>query len=249
MVVESLEMTEYSLGLRVGVEGIPTYVTDNHNMNAYWWAKHGIRNAEVFRIDAHPDMRDSAQVCGSGWNKPDYWDELVNIANFNCTAFYYSLVSSFYWLNPLSHVLQDLGARNEEDRHKLAAKVDNGEIVWGAECIDWTRSFHDGERDIGFLEKVKIKGPFILDVDLDGFACSQDLPFYIPCDRVKGWERRMDETFDVLKSLKRKPNLITITRSYGEVVFKRFVPIELVDEIQQRFVRGLGEIYQHSKAE
>ena len=89
--------------------------------------------------------------------------------------------------------------------------------------------------------------PYILDVDLDGFCCDKHLsldPFeteYFDHDAVNNYEKRIDETISLLDKLSRKPDLITITRSWGGEV--SYVPTDKLYAVEQLFLGKLKEIY------
>ncbi len=250
------------------IQGIPAGIVNNHNEVLYFWVGSGIKNATLFRIDAHHDMVD---YCAYGGElTPDSYRNFNN-ANFNCPAVYHGIVSSIYWLNPHSQErrLQDLGTiRYEENRRKIGVNLENrlSNYDKSAPLYIWHIPHflkYDGydareeiERDRMMRGKGKIilpqeiclpqESPLLVDIDLDAF-CSHftDVIHYAPrpvYDGVSNFKRRIEETTKMLRLL-RKPDLITIARSLGDGYNECFVPPDLVEEVQICLIKKLGEIY------
>ena len=211
---------------------IPTYVTEMHNENFRYWMQ--LRNATMFRIDAHDDFSDYVPYQEVIDGK--YYRRLT-IGNFNCAAVHYGIVSNIYWLNPLKKErrLLDMGSNKDS----LRTFVGGGYIKW---VNGWGR-FKDCLRIIRPDQIMISENPFILDIDLDGFCCIERgydaQNFHHP---NHGWEQRVDETAELVRGLKR-PDVITITRSQGEADYLQYVPLGLVDDVQARTLEKLAEIY------
>ena len=62
-------------------------------------------------------------------------------------------------------------------------------------------------------------------------------------DPVQGYTERIQRTMSLLKALRRRPDLITITRSEANGNLPAFVPEELVDKVEQQLVQKLQQLY------
>lgn len=216
--------------------GIPTGVTENHNESFYYWHKLGLRNSTLFHIDAHSDMNHQAPY----ENKPeDDYCRRLSISNFICAAVHYGIVSRVYWLQPQweERTLQYMGGIHDS-MEPLNTRVSNGKIFWESE------EMRDFEKTIIEPRQVVVRGPLILDIDLDAFCqLIYDDSGLSYSDSLS--HDKINESLDMLRTLKR-PDMITITRSQGKDGMECFVPPESVDGIQRLMIDGLSEIYSGS---
>ncbi|MBI3290868.1 hypothetical protein HYZ76_01140 [Candidatus Falkowbacteria bacterium] len=90
--------------------------------------------------------------------------------------------------------------------------------------------------------------PLILDIDLDAFCCHRtDTLRFLPTNRkeydgVFGFEKRIDQTIDILTTLPR-PNLITIASSEGDRKQLCFVPPFMLKEVSDYLAVSLKNVY------
>ncbi|MEK6969165.1 MAG: UPF0489 family protein [Nanoarchaeota archaeon] len=221
----------------ITIAGIPAGVVNNHNEVLYYWINSKIRNATLFRVDAHHDMCDSYKInkiLFKQINPSDYGR--FHIANFNCPAVQQGIIDSIYWHNPHSSErnLQDLGTtRKEVERRRIGITIiDHSGCFFSEQVCRWDESVRDEllsgiGKIISPMELVvPTNGKLIVDFDLDGFCCdrSSSIDFcsgsdgYFrkdnPYDGVSNFEKRIDEPIALLKLLPR-PDLITIAKSLG----------------------------------
>ena len=249
------------------ISGIPTGIVNNHNEVLYYWVNSGLRDATLFKVDAHADMVDYCLYDKYDKNL-DYNN--FDIADFNCPAIYHGIINEIYWHNP--HSLE----RNLQNMRFVETKLRIKKVD-----VDVKKSLSPNWKDCGPLyrwkleekekerifcgkgavikpEEMKIAFPFIADFDLDGFCCHQinsinnhPKPSY---DGVANFKQRIDESISLLEKLPKliisrdkeklpKPNLITIARSQGYKQNDNYVPLEKVDEVQEKLIKRLKEIY------
>lgn len=198
----------------------------------------------------------------------------VEIDNFICPAVHYEIVSSMFWLNPHSaeKKLQEVGFVDEEGKPNFGTKVvDNIDktIAWNYNRkvkIEW-ENYHrlsSGKYEYAegidmffntipsgaMKDKISPDKPYILDVDLDAFCGDRDISnvdkdYERLRKGVENYEQRIADVMDTLNFIRRKPDLITITRSQGDDApfYGPFVPPDLVEEVQSLFLHYLGELY------
>lgn len=190
-------------------------IVNNHNEAFTIWRKANIKGATLLHVDAHHDMTDNAN--SGEQNLGTRYANTLTIANFICAAIHYGLVERVYWINP--HIkekpLRYLGAYSDSNR-SLATALDqygSGKIKWAYPKKDWTSddwviSTHD----------LKLEGPTILDIDLDGFCCHRHIHGIerSDYDGVQGYQERIDTTFEELGKLSRTPDCINIATSQAE---------------------------------
>jgi hypothetical protein len=214
------------------IAGIPASVTEEHNECYYHWEKSGIKNADLFHIDSHPDtVHADLKAYFSSYKD-------LTIINFICAAVHKGVVSSMYWYDPyLQFPLADMGSTKKDNRKSLNTKIENGSIIWEDSelCL--------GRRDILQVSDLRIKSPLILDIDLDAFAMKFE---------ETGYKERIDQSIEALKSVQ-KPDLITITRSQGPdhpdpsagrfSSLRVFVDPLVVDDVQDYLIHNLNILY------
>lgn len=214
-------MSTQSIDNILDINGIPAFITQEHNENFRYWMQ--LKDSLLLHIDAHSDMG-SPFVNGIETPEIDFYKNL-SIADFICPALYYGFVSEIYWLNP--HL-------NEEKRlvrYDCKAKLEG---VW----ISWDRN--PMEEPVECIEEIHKLKPMILDVDLDAFCCSGLVHgVRASYDAIGGWEERVCQAADFIRRLK-KPDVITITRSQGTYTY---VPKLLVDSVQDYTLGILSQLY------
>jgi len=219
-------------GTLTETKGILTAIVQDHNEALHYWQD--FADATLLHVDGHKDMSDEAPAFPE--LLPDYHN-YIDITGFICAAVHYGVVSSLYWLNPHSDMarLQDMGtSKNDLARPTLSTYIAHNLILWKYE-----------KGLVIASDTIKLgKEPLILDVDLDAFSCNsyvENVPENY--NARNGYEKRIKETIELLKTLKR-PNLITISRSQGsDGILWRHVDPELVDMVQELFIDSLREIY------
>jgi len=241
---------DYSKPVELEVGGIPAVITDDHNEVLPYWL--GQRDAVLFHIDAHPDTSEGAYYHGELTKENS---AKFGIAGFICPAVHHGLISSIYWLNPLSGRngrLIDLGTNKPSfGRRELGTKVVVGRYYWENMSASGKPEFglrlNGGYgREIN-RRKIEIDGPLILDIDLDGFSCDRPESFYFKDmynkDTMFNYAKRIERTGKLLKKLSR-PEVITITRSQGHGIKRnRYVPLSTIDDVQSKTLEMLVGVY------
>ncbi len=243
--------TKSAPGILTSIEGIPTGIVNNHNEAFFYWMESNLKKATLFHVDAHPDMKNAVYI-KKVESAYDY--DKMNTANFICPAVNLEIISSIYWMNPhsIERRLQELGLtetgfkkplksyRQENKSYFLQKKFN---YLWG--------SFHLelGKGEIKTKDNLAIpQGPLILDIDIDAFCCHLTKTIrYLPVseqvyDGVSGFEKRIDETIDVLATLPR-PYLITIATSLGDGKDECYVPPSMVERVMQYLDDRLEELF------
>jgi len=255
-------------GIKKTLRGIPLVITEDHNEVFYDWRESGIKNATLIHIDGHSDMDTVAvpEECISNF-LPNYWGYFT-VSGFICPAVHLGIVSDIYWINPHSEKrkIQDMGSTDSTLEKRLLKTVVSEGLTPGLRCISWDEKmgeemgFEEKRGEVISPEKLSLREdhPLILDIDYDAF-CGYDVEHVAgDYDGVSGYQRRMRETFLLLKGLKTKPNLITLARSKGgkrisafrarqdldeEGHTKSYVPEEYAPMIERSLLRGLREVY------
>lgn len=227
-------------------EGIKTALVNDHHEAFYWWWKFNLRNATLFHVDAHDDMR-SANVDFKLRSAEDYAQ--LNIANFICPAIYHGIVSSIYWLNPhaeerkLQYFRKPTSNFSERE---VILREQNYKYGWGSD-EDEERIKDSVWEDVPTADvSIPRDLPLILDIDLDAFCCHRNKTFgkEKEYDGVLSFEKRIDEAVKVLARLS-KPDLITIASSQGDGKhFRCYVPPFMVDDVSRYLAYNLRKIYE-----
>jgi len=222
--MKPLEFSLKEPGKTISIGGIPTAITWDHNEVFYYWLKLGIKNATLLHIDAHLD-HGIAKLPGEYIDNllAEHWP-MLTIDAFICPAFHAGVISDIYWLNPQSADarLMEIGSAHPTNgSFRLETKIIQREpnnpqiLMWDDETVDrFCQDYNQGR--IILPSQIKIKHPFILDVDLDAFCClmyaenvqeDQDL--------ISDYDKKIFDTGALLRNLGKRPDLITITRSAG----------------------------------
>src|SRR3989338_10886153 len=192
----------------------------------------------MVHVDGHDDMNGSIPLDENASPIAN-----VNIGNFICPAVHVGIVTDIYWVNPHSVTkrIQEFCLKDDEGSKNFGTTVYQGMLGWD------TYAIYDQFKRVRDNIELSPEKPYILDVDLDGFCCDKHLsldPFeteYFDHDAVNNYEKRIDETISLLDKLSRKPDLITITRSWGGEV--SYVPTDKLYAVEQLFLGKLKEIY------
>jgi hypothetical protein len=218
------------------IGGIPTGITENHNESLYFWQNLGLKGAVLLHVDAHDDLDDCAMPMESTGQR-DYYKRL-ELDDFISAASYYGVIApQIYFVN------------NQEPEHLRYASIELSAHltkVGPFDRIKWTTDARKKYRSIAEIigEQEQDERPLLLDVDLDSFSCCVQHPMGIRKYETYGYEGRIQETIGILRQLKR-PSLITISRSQAHLGegSETYVEPRLVDDVQQKFIEGLVQLY------
>jgi len=232
---------------------LSVHIVDNHHEIVEPLEAAGIQNADILHTDGHGDMCATGLHLDHGYHDIDR--SSLDIFNFLCYLIHQKIAKSIYWLNPHSddHRLQDMGSVDPDDGRPILTTTNRGTTVsWfvpnknrpggGDATVDFAY------RNIVRPEKMILSdGRFVSDTDLDAFCCSKPVQgmadFY---SNAEDWKARQDQTLELFASLNSKPGIAMIVRSQG--VFdpsgdREYVPPGKVDEIQERYIAGLEQVY------
>lgn len=178
----------------------PVAIVNRHNVVLPYWQEY-VRDAELIHIDYHDDMLDNVPVEQDGKITSH---ENLRIDNFICAGVSEGLVYSVNWFNPYRPDKVCVWGTKEDN---LKTKIDENKnkIKWENKIFKLTE----------FVEPSQISlngNQFILDIDLDGFYCG-NFSFGNCRDRIRNTKK-------FLKSLRRKPDIITIALSSPEYLPK-----------------------------
>lgn len=270
-------------GRIMSVADTPVAITADHNEVFYYWLASGLKDATLIHIDGHSDMlyatfpKDIIDKI-----QPDDYKYLT-VAGFISAGVYCGIISEVYWLNPHSEErkLQDMGSTTKVDGIRLL----NFFLVGRMNFIDPTTNkmksadprikyigleslehdFQDIKR-IGSLFKGKIitpehielnaDKPLILDIDYDAFCCDKEIN-NVPesYHGIAGYKNRLKETFQFLRGLEKRPDLITLTRSEGHKYnsvkrddlkggySQNYTPEKYINLLEETIIRRLKVVY------
>lgn len=255
--METCTVTKIGPGKEFEIGNIPAALTIDHNEVYYYWQHSGLKNAALVHVDAHSDILGGPMPL-EDWlklgNEEDYY-KCLTIADFICSAVHYDLLEDVFWINPHSKErrIQYMGSKNSS-QFDLRTNIYPSKF---GRKIEW-RSIHVKEKIISNLDMVG-EG-IILDIDLDAFCCNKEIE-NVRCSRehgMIGYEKRINESINLLKELRTRPRLITITQSVGQVVngvcrrdlvgsmlneTQGYVPLEFLPDVQSKLLTGLQELY------
>ena len=216
--------------IEININGISTAIVDPHKEAFFYWCKYKEKQSpfSVLHVDHHDDMgsgRWSIERFGQLTLKTtikEYTDSLC-AGSYIIHAIHYRIVNSIYFFDP-----------RIPEHIKF---YDNKKTIYHNEIIQW-EPFHLDHKELDIQNMVeglnKSKG-YILDIDLDAFACLGDDLSEIDKDVNK----RLEETLKIIGQIK-KPNLITIARSLNP---REYTPSNLVERLERKCVEGLHQIF------
>lgn len=246
-------------------------IVNDHNEVFEHWRKTNLKGATLLHIDGHHDM-DDVKVPYQGELDEKYHLSL-SIANFICPAIHYGYIDSVYWLNPhlpKKEKLQDFGTthflsprrhlktrRVEVHPHWIDSNWREGYYIKWAQYTDhlktwWTEYVYSRYRKPPKSKMISpaamIPGgkPAILDIDLDAFCCQKNIHGKKTSDNyngVNGYEQRIEETVDFLRSIDFRPSIITIATSQGDGNDGCFVPPKKVEKILEQVQNEIVGLY------
>lgn len=235
------------------IANIPVAETSAHNEVFYYWQHSGLKNSLLLHVDAHSDIYDGAPFKEKLFE--NYFKKL-NVANFICPAKVYGFIDDVFWFNPHKPenklvLLENSLKIEKKDTFPFLSKLFFGETLswaYGNSHYDLQIANLIFDEDLfepvnwlsikNNIFEISLYQPFILDVDLDAFCLDMPGRSLIRCE-IDNYEQRIDETIDLLSSLK-KPDLITITTSQEP---DYYVPPYLVKEVKDLFYDKLKTLY------
>ncbi len=207
------------------IGGIKAVLVDPHNEVYPYWMQ--FKNSLVLHVDAHEDADDGAPL-NTGSDNKNYSKQL-GIENYLSAAVHYGAVNVVMWMNP--YLI---------DKYRSLiyfARPELGPIQTTEECgkIRWKNFYYYQQECFEAIIDCKYHPhPFILDIDLDAFACLGKKR-----NRKTQIKERIDHTLSFIGKL-RKPDYISIARSQNPRVF---VPRRHVDWISEELIDGLNKLY------
>ena len=220
---------------------VPIHVVNDHNEVFKHWL--GLKDASLLHIDRHCDSFSEFIDADLDHTTEEHSNEKLSIGNFICAAVYHKMVSKFCWYDPHEEELVEFYTGNNKLKAKAQEENEGRIIVWGAEN-EWSVPYN---KPITLDKALNSDAPYILDIDLDAFACvNHGLVWESNYLQVYGWKRRLEETVELLEAVERVPDVITIARSQGfweEGFGTRWVPENLVDHVQKETILKLRELY------
>jgi len=231
------------------IADIPLAIVEEHHQVFPYWVTSGKKNMTLLHIDRHDDL---AEGCQNFFTPIEEYVKFLHIGNFICPAVNYGIIKELFWLNPFNSKREIKGYEEFDSRYiqyltkenLITRKNSSGYLKWEDQERFTNEKLNFGEsitpREL--ITKFRKEIPsWILDIDLDAFA-SINYSFGRDDSVIiqSKWEKRVQETIKFLKKMKTKPNLITISRSQGELAY---VPEEIVDTIQKRVINDLNMLY------
>jgi hypothetical protein len=216
------------------IGNIPLFITEMHQHSYAHW---NIEDATLLHIDAHPDSHDGARM-----GRKDVTEDSLNVWNFISAAVHTRKVREFYWYNPQleNELVRHMGSRHSVISNLRTTEI-RGNIVW-----DLGSNYANEEMKFGYsyglvmrVESLRVKKPFLLDIDLDAFCCDRSMPLYDIFFSVENFMHKINMTAGMLKTLP-KPDIITVTRSQGSDIY---VPKNKVKLVEKYLLESLKEIY------
>jgi hypothetical protein len=217
---------------------IPVAVTEEHHDNLKFWKC--MKNASILYLDAHHDMGDNISLS---------LEDIECTTQF-CAAAYLGIAKAVYWHNPHEgYVYHNFTVgKNKENLLETVQKYNK---LFSRDTIRWKNVPDDnplgstlyGLEQIKDIRLLRIKPPFILDIDLDAFCCDNYI-YDVPEEHegVLCWEERIEETSYLLARLQ-QPAIVTITKSQGKSPEDCYVPIDLVDKVLEATIAMLHHLY------
>ncbi|MBD3250117.1 MAG: hypothetical protein GF381_00915 [Candidatus Pacebacteria bacterium] len=166
----------------------------------------------------------------------DYAKECVSVAGFIGFAIHEKKVGNVFWYDPRNTYVTAYGrVKNGVFVDAPTTTINNrGRIEWEdseeGKLQSESISTEEALQDIASFD-----GPIILDIDLDAFLCTKDPVGQSPDIMLD----RLDRFKKLIKSLSKKPTIISIARSQTPSLW---TPPEKVNEIEQKVLEILREV-------
>lgn len=243
---EALEKKGYYLPeRRIEIKSIPTVIADPHAEVLPLWMEIQNGPALLIHIDNHADMGSGAPTLEQAkkeyayaniQNYTDYARTCLSVIRFICVAIHEKKVGSVYWYDPRENYVKSYGrVQNGSFLNQPITTVNKeGRIEWNSasnEPPSESIQIQEVQRDIA-----SFNGPIIIDIDLDSFLCTKDPVGQNPDVMFE----RLGKFREFIKSLGRKPTIISIARSQTPTLW---TPPEKVDKIQNEVLKILNEVF------
>lgn len=247
---------ESTLETKIG--DIPTFVVNSHERVLPKWFDMKEKPAIVVHIGArHGLYNDNPLIKDLPFTNPEestYASIGINSSNFICFAVHHKIVGMMYRFDPRKAMVKayygaiiPAGCKvHELDVFKTERA--KGNITWGRYHLYNPPTFNLITKPIVYKELSKLKQPLILDIDLDGFFSNDAFPDKQLKGKINAQEeiertyhQNIAKTFDFLKDLPRKPDLITIAQS--ATVKDEYTPRKYASKIQAVVLDSLGFVY------
>ena len=217
----------------------------------------------VVRIDKHHDMSDESPVLPATEGRPlldylakimpylyEYSREKLNEGNFSCPAFHYGVIGAVYHFDPRKEIVEAYGRVSGKNLINTPITKKETSIIGGKKVhrLFWDEGLTCMKRQAGRLIpapkrmsldefKKDLMGnrlPVAIGFDLDGLC---EIGENVPSRRII--EERLDRSKKVLECIY-SPSFACIARSQTP---RRYVPLEIVNSLQEAALNLIGKIY------
>lgn len=236
------------MSLEKNIYGIPLFISKVHQEALLFWANKGIQNASLVHIDSHDDLGEPAPRKYFGKIDKKYVSKLWQ-GNFILPAVDKDIVKEIYWIYPFIDSkekgnIKYVGSK-EFNAQKSACDLSIEKNIFS---LGWenlkVRLYSGIQGGLNLMpNQINLENNWILDIDLDAFAnLPQDNLAKVLFRKEDNncWEKRVDDTIEILSKIESRPTLIDICRSQGDPTY---CPPDLVDDIQDYVIEKLENLY------